>query len=60
MRDVISVMQLMKEIGDVFPLHMPKPIVNCDVYEDNESCIAMAKGDYSAHEQKNCHKISSL
>ena len=43
MRDVISLMQLMKEIGGIFPLHMPKPIVHCDVYEDNESCIAMAK-----------------
>ena len=43
MRDVISLMQLMKEIDGVFPLHMPKPIVHCDVYEDNESCIAMAK-----------------
>ena len=24
-------------------MHIPKPIVHCDVYEDNESCIAMAK-----------------
>ena len=43
MRDVISLLQLMKEIDKIFPLHMPKPIVHCDVYEDNESCIAMAK-----------------
>ena len=43
MRDVISLMQLMKEIDGIFPLHMPKPRVHCDVYEDNESCIAMAK-----------------
>ena len=39
MRDVISLMQLMEEINRIFPLHMPKPIVHCDVYEDN----AMAK-----------------
>ena len=36
MRDVISLMQLMKEIGGIFTLHMPKPIVHCDVCEDNE------------------------
>ena len=43
MRDVISLMQLMEEINGIFPLHMPKPVVHCDVYEDNESCIAMEK-----------------
>ena len=43
MRDVLSLMQLMKEIDAVFPVNKTKPIVRCNVYEDNESCIAMAK-----------------
>merc|ERR1712127_399008 len=43
MRDVLSLMQLMQEINNIFPVNSPKPIVHCNVYEDNESCIAMAK-----------------
>ena len=43
MREVLSIMQLMQEINDVFPLLKIKPKVHCNVYEDNESCIAMAK-----------------
>ena len=43
MRDVISLMQLMKEVDKVFPLDQPTPLIRCNVYEDNESCIAMAK-----------------
>ena len=43
MRDTISLMQLIKEIGRIFLLHMPKPRVYCDVYKDNQSCIAMEK-----------------
>ena len=43
MREVLSLMQIMKEINDIFPVYQPKPIVRCNVYEDNESCIAMAK-----------------
>ena len=43
MRDVLSLMELMKEINEIFPVNQPKPIIKCNVYEDNESCIAMAK-----------------
>ena len=54
MRDVISIMQLMDEINKIFPLNEAKPKIHCKldkeepktqckVYEDNESCIAMAK-----------------
>ena len=54
MRDVISIMQLMDEINKIFPLVKEKPKIHCKikedvpetkckVYEDNESCIAMAK-----------------
>ena len=43
MRDVLSTMQIMEEIDKIFPLVKMKPKVHCKVYEDNESCIAMAK-----------------
>ena len=43
MREVISLIQLMEEINKIFKLHMPKAKMFCNVYEDNESCIAMAK-----------------
>ena len=43
MRDIISLMQLMEEIFSIFPLKMLEPKVHCNVCEDNESCIAMAK-----------------
>jgi len=54
MRDVLSIMQLMDEVNKIFPLMTVKPKVHCKlrkhenkldckVYEDNESCIAMAK-----------------
>ena len=43
MRDVLSIMQIMEEIDRVFPMIKIKPKVHCKVYEDNKSCIAMAK-----------------
>ena len=43
MREVLSLMQLMQEIDKRFPMNRPKPIVHYNVYEDNESCITMAK-----------------
>ena len=43
MRDVLSIMQIIEEIDKIFPLLKMKPKVHCKVYEDNESCIAMAK-----------------
>ena len=43
MGDILSPMQLMHEIDKIFPVTSPKPIAHCNVYEDNESCIAMAK-----------------
>ena len=42
-REVLSIMQLMQEMDKIFPMNRPKLIVHCSVYEDNESCIAMAK-----------------
>ena len=34
----------MKEISEVFPLHIPKPNFLFKVHEDNQSCINMANG----------------
>lgn len=43
LRDVISLMHLLKDIDLIFPVRQAKPEIHCNVYEDNESCIAMAK-----------------
>ena len=43
MRDVLSLMQLMNEIHNIFPIKRPKPVVHYYIYENNASCIAMAK-----------------
>ena len=43
MRDVIPFMFLMKEISLVFPVQLPTPEVSCQVFEDNTSCIKVAK-----------------
>ena len=39
MREVIPFMNLMVEVGDIFPLHNPKPEFHCKVFEDDNSCI---------------------
>ena len=43
MRDVIPIIHLLTEINCLFPVHCPTPIIKCKVFEDNESCIALAK-----------------
>ncbi len=43
MRDVIPLLQLIEEIGDIFTLLKPSVNVHCKVFEDNNSCIAIAK-----------------
>ncbi len=35
-------MTILKEINEVFPLMMNPPIFYCKVWDDNQSCIAMA------------------
>ena len=42
LRQVIPLMIQMEEINDVFPLYINKPDFYCKVWEDNQSCIAMA------------------
>ena len=43
MREFLSLMLLMDEIHKIFDIERPKPKIHCKVYEDNESCISMAK-----------------
>ena len=42
LREVIPLIQLLKEINEVFPIHLPTPKIRCKVYEDNNSCISLA------------------
>eukprot|EP00957_Ditylum_brightwellii_P210736 15365327-Ditylum_brightwellii.AAC.3 len=43
MREVIPFMSLLEELSKIFDLHMSKPEILCKVFEDNKSCIAIAK-----------------
>ena len=36
-------MEFLEEVSQVFKLHLPTPKVYCKMFEDNESCIALAK-----------------
>ena len=42
MREVIPLMNLMVEVGEVLPLHNPKPEFHWKIFEDNNSCIRVA------------------
>ena len=43
MREVIPFIHLMKEIASMFGLLTRKPVFKCQVWEDNDSCITVAK-----------------
>ena len=43
MREVLSLMQLMEEVHDIFQIKRLKSKIHCKEFEDNESCISMAK-----------------
>ena len=43
MRETIPFMNLMMEVGKIFPLHNPVPKFHCKVFEDNRSCIKVAE-----------------
>ena len=43
MREVIPFMGLMQEISQTFGLINRKPVFKCTVWEDNDSCITVAK-----------------
>jgi len=42
LHEVIPLMTVMDELNEVFPLLMETPKFYCKVWEDNQSCIAMA------------------
>ena len=43
MRDFIPLIILFSEIALGFPIYRPKPKAQCTVFEDNTSCITIAK-----------------
>ena len=43
LRQVIPLLYFMDEITKIFKTSLPKPQIHCKVFEDNESCIAVAK-----------------
>ena len=45
MREVLPLMELLKEINNVIPLSLPTPKIHCKVFEDSTSCKAMAESD---------------
>ena len=42
-REGLPMMELPKEINEVFSLNLASPKIHCKFYEDNESCISLAK-----------------
>ena len=52
MRNIITFMALMKEISYIIDIHLPNPEVFCNVFEDNQSCIAVAESNTFFQEQK--------
>eukprot|EP00957_Ditylum_brightwellii_P003310 250787-Ditylum_brightwellii.AAC.1 len=42
--EVIPFMNMLEEMSQVVELYTPKPEIHCKGFEDNESCIAIAKG----------------
>ena len=45
MREVIPFTALMKEVHFIFYIHLTKEEVFCTVFEDNQSCIAVAESN---------------
>ena len=43
LRDVIPLIQLLKEVNNIFPINMPQTEVHCKVWEDNNGCITLAQ-----------------
>ena len=45
MQEVIPFMSLMKEVYFIFDIHIPNPEVFGKIFEDNQSCIAVAESN---------------
>ena len=38
-------MDLLEELNEIFPLHIPTPEIHCKTWEDNNGCIALAQNN---------------
>ena len=45
MREVLPLIELLKEINGVIPLYLPQPKIHCNVFKDSTSCISVATTD---------------
>ena len=45
LREVILFMYLLQELSEVIELHLLTPKMKCKIFEDNESCIVMARSN---------------
>ena len=43
MREVIPLMDLLNELRKAIPLEQAAPVVHCNIFEDNNSCIELVK-----------------
>ncbi len=61
LRETISLVTLMREMNEIFPLYLPSPKFIIKMREDNQSCIAMAKNPkftpWTKHIGIECHHI---
>ena len=53
-------MELMKEVYFIFEIYLPKPEVFCKLFEDSQSCIAIAESTKFSQRKKHifikyCH-----
>lgn len=42
MREVIPVMELLKELNEIFETFIPTPKIHCKTWEDNNGCLSLA------------------
>ena len=54
-REVLPLMELMKELNKVLHINISKPDLFCEVFEDNRSAIVVAESKYIHHKQNTLH-----
>ena len=53
MREVITFIELIKEVSFIFGIHLPNSEVFCKVFKDNNSCTAVADSNKLSPRTKN-------
>ena len=53
LRTFITLMTLIEELRDIFPLYINKPDFHCKLFEDNQTCIAMNESSKLSPRTKN-------